>query len=101
MTGSRAHTLKLFCTILVSLSLSPMHLLSPIHPTFANILDEGHPTSGFPVEYGVPLAPLLFNLALELLVAFRLRLQGVSLPWGSFRGEGQPLLTMSTLVFLQ
>jgi hypothetical protein len=59
-------------------------------PTFTNILDNGYPAAGFSVNcgarQGAPLAPMLFNLALEpLLAAFRLCLQGVILPWGSFK----------------
>lgn len=65
-------------------------LTATFAPTFAHILDDGSPLPAFRVHTGVrqgdPLAPLLFNLALEpLLATFRLQLRGIRLPWGVFK----------------
>lgn len=64
-------------------------LTASYEPTFAHILDNGQPLEGFSVNCGVrqgdPLAPLLFNIALEpFLQAIRTHLQGIRLPWGQF-----------------
>jgi len=61
--------------------------------TFTNtttyVLDDGFLVGPIPVACGVrqgdPLAPLLFNLCFEpLLIAMRVRLTGLRLPWGVF-----------------
>ena len=59
-------------------------------PSHSFILDDGQPLPAIPISCGVrqgdPLAPLLYNLAIEpLLATLRARLRGVPLPWGAFK----------------